>query len=118
MLEVVLAVATLLGGIAAVWFFWDKIAAPLAPQTTLRLNFDAVRRGVLYCRITNNLPVELHKLRQFMIEHGLVESSPSCREFFARWLTHQLVVDGRAALNAFRPDEIDELQKELVALAP
>jgi hypothetical protein len=83
----------------------------------LKRQFDALRRDVLYCGITNDIPVKLHKLRKFMIEHGAVESSPSCREFFATWLMHPMVVQGIPALGSFTYDEIQKIQRDLTELA-
>lgn len=77
--------------------------------------FETLKRRVLYVGINNDLPVELHKLRAFFIERGLVES-PSVREFYSNWLIIPVVVIGTASLNVFSKDAIEKLQKQLNAL--
>jgi hypothetical protein len=77
--------------------------------------FEALKRRVLYIGIVNDLPVELNKLRTFIIEKGLMES-PGINEFFSKWLTNPMVVTGTAALNVFSKEALEELQGELYAL--
>ncbi len=77
--------------------------------------FDALKRRILHVGIVNYLPVELNKLRTFIIEKGLMES-PGINEFFSKWLTNPMVVIGTAALNVFSKETIEKLQEELNAL--
>jgi len=77
--------------------------------------FNALKRQVLYVSIVNDLPVELNKLRAFLIEKGLVEQT-GFREFFAKWLTNPVVIMGIAAVNVFSNEAIEELRSELDAL--
>jgi len=77
--------------------------------------FEALKRRIIYVGIINDLPIELHKLRVFLIERGLVES-PSVREFFSEWLTNPAVVIGAATLNVFSKEAIERLQEQLDAL--
>lgn len=77
--------------------------------------FEALKRRVLYVGLVNDLPVELHKLRIFFIEKGLMEL-PGVGEFFSNWLTDPLVVMGTAAVNAFSKEAIEKLQEQLDAL--
>lgn len=51
--------------------------------------FDVLKRRILYIGLVNELPVELHKLRVFFIEKGLVEF-PRVRDFFYNWRQIQL----------------------------
>jgi len=76
--------------------------------------FEALKRRILYGGIVNDLPVELNKLRTFIIEKGLMES-PGINEFFSKWLTNPVVVTGTAALNVFSNETLGELQVELHA---
>ncbi len=46
-MDAVLAVATILGGIAAVWFFWDKIAGWLWPDPLRNPTPEAIMEVVL-----------------------------------------------------------------------
>lgn len=77
--------------------------------------FEVLKSRILYVGIINDLPIELHKLRVFFIERGLVES-PSVREFFSEWLTNPTVAIGAAALNVFSKEAIERLQEQLDAL--
>ena len=79
--------------------------------------FEELKRNVLYLSIVNNLPVELHKLREFFIQNGLAEKK-GFNEFFDRWLSQTFVEDGRAVLvpGHFSNERIAELHQELAAL--
>ena len=77
--------------------------------------FNALKRQVLYVSIVNELPVELNRLRAFLIEKGLVEET-GVREFFAKWLANPVVIMGIAAVNVFSNEGIEELRSELDAL--
>jgi hypothetical protein len=87
-------------------------------HSALKHEFDVLRRGVLYCGITNDLPVKLHNLRQFMIEHDLVESPQICRDFFEKWLMHPMVIQGTRVLGSFTHDEMRQIERELRLLEP
>jgi hypothetical protein len=77
--------------------------------------FDALRRRVLYVGIRNNLPVELHALREFLVESDFVRR-PAFRNFFEKWLTKAPVVIGWSGLNVFTSEEIVLLRQDLTAL--
>lgn len=77
--------------------------------------FETLKRRVLYVGLMNDLPVELHKLREFFIEKGLVEST-GVREFFSNWLTKPVVVTGTPVANAFSKEAIEKIQEQLYAL--
>lgn len=77
--------------------------------------FEALKRRVLYVGLVNDRPVELGKLRNFIIEKGLT-ASPSINEFFSKWLTNPLVITGTAALNVFSEEDIEDIQRQLDAL--
>ena len=77
--------------------------------------FEVLKRRVLYVGIVNDLPVELNKLRKFIIEKGLVES-PDINEFFSDWLSNPTVVTGTPALNVFSQDAINQLMSQLDAM--
>jgi len=62
-------------------------------KQALARQFNVLRRNVVYCGITNNIPVELHRLREFLVAEGLVER-PQFRQFFDRWLSNPFVVMG------------------------
>ena len=76
----------LLGGLLDKW----------REKKALGKEFEVLKRRVLYAGLVKDLPVELHKLRTFFIEKGLVER-PDVMEFFSKWLTDPLVVTGTAA---------------------
>jgi hypothetical protein len=56
-------VDALLGGLVSKW----------RDRKALVSELETLKRRVLYVGVTNNLPVELHRLRSFLINHGLVE---------------------------------------------
>jgi hypothetical protein len=95
----------LLGGLVSKWRERKALAAEL----------ETLKRRVLYVGVTHNLPVELHKLRSFLIDRGLVER-PGIRRFFARWLNTAPVVMGAPGLNAFSREAIATLQADLRSL--
>jgi hypothetical protein len=84
-------------------------------RKTLVQEFEALKRRVLYVGLVNDLPVELHRLRVFFIERGLVES-PGVNKFFSIWLTNPVVITGVSALNVFSKEAIEQLQEQLNAL--
>ena len=77
--------------------------------------FKGLKRRVLYVGIVNYLPVELHKLRAFFIENGLVER-PGVKEFFSEWLTAPFVERGTSAVIPFSKETIEKLCEQLDAL--
>lgn len=82
------------------------------------LKLEELKRNVLYLSINNNLPVELHKLREFFIQNGLVEKQQGFKEFFGRWLSQPFIEAGHAVLvpGHFSNERIAKLHQELVAL--
>lgn len=46
-MNAVLAIATILGGIAAIWFFWDKIVQWLRPDPLQNPTPEAIRKVIL-----------------------------------------------------------------------
>jgi len=98
-------VDALLGGLASKWRERKAVVSEL----------ETLKRRVLYVGVTNNLPVELHRLRSFLIDHGLVER-PGVQRFFARWLNAAPVVMGAPCLNAFSPEALVTLQVDLRSL--
>lgn len=62
-MEILLGVATIIGGAAAVWFFWDKIRSVFGPLRVKEENIAAfIREGqeLLARRDEDPLPVEEH----------------------------------------------------------
>jgi len=84
-------------------------------RKALILEFEALKRRVLYVDLINELPVELHKLREFFLEKGLVEA-PRFSDFFADWLRDPLVIMGRSVANPMTRENIVRLRDELDAL--
>jgi hypothetical protein len=80
----------------------------------LSQKLEALKRTVTYENVVNYLPVHLAKLRTFLIENGLVEK-PEFKEFFARWLSHPFLSQGRS-VGMFSNDEITEMKRELLCL--
>jgi hypothetical protein len=77
--------------------------------------FETLKWRILYVGVTNNFPVELHRLRSFLINHGLVEHS-GVQQFFARWLNAAPIVMGAPGLNAFSREALVTLQTDLRSL--
>lgn len=51
-MAIILGIATILGGIAAIWFFWDKIAAWWQEQ-----HQSIVVRPTIQMRLSNGLSI-------------------------------------------------------------
>lgn len=85
------------------------------PNFAVRDRFDVLKSRVLYVGLRNNLPVELHALREFLVESGLMQM-PAFRDFFDKWLTKTAVVVGLSGLNAFTSEEVEALRRDLIAL--
>jgi hypothetical protein len=85
------------------------------PDVSAGERFGILKRRVLYVGLQNNLPVELHALRTFLVESDLIQR-PDFRNFFERWLTRPPVVVGWSGLNAFTREDIESLGQELISL--
>lgn len=77
--------------------------------------FEGIKQRILYTRITNDLPVELNKLRDFLIERALAQR-PRIVPFFERWLSHVTVQKGIPALNVFSAQDVEHLKEDLRGL--
>ena len=106
----VIALAKFLGAIENVHRFFEKIFRPKPDETSKRL--ELLKREVLYCPISNDIPVKLNELRKFTVQNDLVER-PRFKEFFSRWLSQPAVVVGLPCLNAFSHSELEEIDNEL-----
>ena len=95
----------LLGGLLEKW----------RQRKALSGQLEALKRHILNVSLMNNYPVELAKLRAFLLESGLVEK-PQFKEFFQRWLSHPIVAEGRPVLGLFSSEQIAELHEELACL--
>lgn len=93
----------------------EKAARKHEERYAFSQRFDYLKNAILNIGVINDLPVELGKLRTFLIETGLSES-PTIKEFFSKWLTNPMVVKGIAALNVYSREATKELQHELNAL--
>ena len=94
---------------------WADLRGKRSPGAEFKNDFDVLRRNVLFCGITNNIPVELHNLRTFLVDKGLVER-PEFRHFFDRWLSSPFVSLGVPVANAFTYDQIRQMEEELRGL--
>jgi hypothetical protein len=94
---------------------WTEFKGRGKSDPKLMEQFDALRRNILYCGLANNIPVELHNLRSFFIEKGLIEK-PGIGPFCERWLSSPSVITGMAVVNAFSREELNQLMEELNAL--
>jgi hypothetical protein len=76
--------------------------------------FETLKREVMHVRIVNNFPVELHKLRAFFIEVGLV-TRPKFSEFYAQWLDQPFVENGAPVLvpGFFSSERLARLRAQL-----
>lgn len=102
-MEIVLKILDLvLGGLVEKWRARKKASEEL----------KSIKRKISYIGLINDFPVELHKLRLFLIENNLVEKSGN-KEFFEKWLTDPLVVSGISAANAIPKESIQKLLEEL-----
>ena len=81
----------------------------------LQRDFDSLRRKVLYCGLTNELPGTLRDLRVFLVEEGLVER-PEFRLFFDRWLSSPFVSLGAPVPNLLTAEQIEQMMGELRGL--
>lgn len=105
-----LAFAKFLGAIDNIYIFISKLRH--SEKATSQEELELLKRNVLYCPISNNIPVELHKLRAFMIQKNLVEH-PKFNGFFAQWLSNPAVIAGLPCLNAFTQAELQEIDNKL-----
>lgn len=78
-------------------------------------DFERIKRRILYTAIVNDLPVELHRLREFLIDRGLA-SRPSIAPFFKTWLERTPIQLGLPALNVFSTGEVDSLKRDIETL--
>ncbi len=102
-MEIVLKILDFVfGGLVEKWREKRRISGEL----------ESLKRKIMYVGLINDFPVELHKLRLFLIENDLVEK-PGNREFFEEWLTDPLVVSGISAANAIPKESIPKLIEEL-----
>ena len=76
---------------------------------------EALKRHIFNVSLMNNYPVELAKLRAFLIESGLVDKT-QFKEFFQGWLSDQIVAEGRPVLGLLSSEQIAELLEELACL--
>jgi hypothetical protein len=93
---------------------WSSRRHPTNPHAE---RFERLKREVMYVGIVNNLPVELHKLRAFFIETGLV-ARPGFSEFYAQWLSQPAVEVGSPVLipGHFTSERVAQLRAQLDAL--
>lgn len=89
-----------------------KLLAPFTKRCRERAavsdQFEELRRSIRYVSITNEYPVELHKLRAFLVKSGLIEEQ-KFGEFFEKWLTNPVVAIGVSALNVYSNEEREQL---------
>lgn len=90
-------------------------AASKQGVTELAKNFDAIRRRILYCSVTNEVPPALRDLRSFLIDSGLVER-PAFRKFFEDWLASPFVAVGAPVPNLLAPEQLRQLLEDLTGL--
>lgn len=106
MTEVLLKVLDfLLGGLIEKW----------RQRTELSRQLEAHKRHILNVSLANNYPVELAKLRLFMLESGIVEKQ-QFGVFFDRWLADPIVAEGKTVIGLFTNEQIGELINELSSL--
>lgn len=91
---------------------WATFKGSNSPGAEYKSEFDALRRNVLFCGITNDVPVQLNKLRTFLVDKGLVER-PEFRRFFDRWLSSPFISLGVPVANAFTYEQIRQMEEEL-----
>ncbi|MGA2051716.1 MAG: hypothetical protein ABSH19_00250 [Opitutales bacterium] len=95
--------------------FLDWLLEKRREEKRLQQQFAAHRNALLYLGLTNNYPVELKKLKDFLIAHDLVER-PGVRGFFHKWLTHP-VLDLGLPVGNFPPEgQLAALRADLQAL--
>lgn len=79
------------------WAEWRKRKTPVAPVNALADELEKLKRRVKYVGFVNDIPVELHKLRDFFLAADLV-SKPQFSQFFSDWLSEPIVVMGEPVL--------------------
>lgn len=111
----VILIARFTDALASIHGFYQKVVGEknqTEPVPEWRIQFEALRRNIIYCGISNNLPVHLSELRYFFIETGLIERDV-VKAFHDRWLTNIAVAMGIAAVNVFSAEAVAEMKKEL-----
>jgi len=93
-------------------FLFSRFIERKKEKDLLYKKFEVLKRKIKYVLITNNLPLELNKLRLYIIEGNLMDQ-PEIKEFYEKWLTDPVVTSGIAASNVFSEEEIEALQAEL-----
>lgn len=81
-------------------------------RTKLINDFESIKRKIIYASIINDVPVLLKELRDFLVEKDLAENE-GFNKFFAKWLNHPLVIQGKSAVNVYSSKEIENLKNEL-----
>jgi len=84
-------------------------------DSSLRAEFEKLRRRILYVTITNELPGALRDLRTLFIDHGLVDR-PHLRPFFDAWLSSPFVSIGAPVPNLLTGQQIRQMNEELRGL--
>ncbi len=79
--------------------------------------FEVLRRKILCVATVNDLPIVLHELRRFFIEHGLYDQD-RFSEFYSHWLSDPIVEQGESVVSTRYGDErIESLHRELKELS-
>lgn len=93
----------------------DFLLAGFLTRRRRGAEFEALRQGIIYTSVVSNYPVELNKLRAFILKEGLIKT-PAFEKFFHKWLASPWVERGDPLLNAFTRAEVETLREELLAL--
>jgi hypothetical protein len=83
------------------WLNWGWMVRHSEPDLD---EFDALKALILSNSSTDQLPVELNKLRRYLLSNGL-DHHYRFRNFYEKWLTHVNVVKGVAAKTYSNDDE-------------
>jgi hypothetical protein len=96
---------------------WQKRRTPVVPVNALADELEKLKRHVRHVGIRNNIPVELHNLREFFLAADLV-SKPGFSQFFSEWLSEPIVVLGKPVLapGLYTTEALARLMAELEEL--
>jgi len=96
-----------------VWLSWLFNWVPLPTEKVdFSVDFESIRTRIVRLNDNDQLPVELHRLRTFLILNNLTKHR-SFRDYYSKWLTHMSVRSGVAASNVFSGSEVKLLKYEL-----
>jgi hypothetical protein len=81
-------------------------------RNRVRPEFESLRARIIRGSDIDNLPVELNRLRGFLIAQQLTKHR-NIRAFYTKWLTHMNVASGVPVANAYSGQQAKDLKFQL-----